>query len=205
MRGIGEGGISQLNKPPRTPPARSVKVAHAAILIDVTTKSLKRESPSRGRHSQALGVYILNPAHVATGRLHLSQVPHVAWKYFWDGSKKSVSVEVARALGEQRHVATARSTGPGNSRLLRALKRATRRAKEARYSVRLLSAPPLVHSAIWLKSPRHRGDKVIAIESIVKEIQPLKEYGMSEFLELLRPEAAKLIEYSKNMFAENRT
>jgi hypothetical protein len=110
-------------------------------------------------------------------------------------------VEVTRSLQNKRDVATSRSSGPENKRLIQALDRATANIGTSKHAVRLLSAPPLVYSAVWLKSFRHRTDKVIVVETIIPKIRPLKIYGMGEFLELLRPEAAMLFEHSQNIKA----
>jgi hypothetical protein len=108
-------------------------------------------------------------------------------------------VEVARTFKKKRNVATTRSRGPVNTRLIRAVERATKSIGKDKYAVRLLSAPPLVYSAVWLKSFRHRADKVIVVETIAPKIHSSKVYPIGEFLDILRPDAAMLVEHTQRI------
>jgi hypothetical protein len=68
-----------------------------------------------------------------------------------------------------------------------------------RPSPRLQFLFSIVSRAIWLKSFRHKADKVIGVETIASNIRPLKVYPMQEFLDLLRTGAAMLAEHSQAM------
>lgn len=154
-----------------------------------------------GRYSHALPVYTINLRELVKSKLNLSEAIHVGWRYFWKQSKDCPSVEVMRSLQNKRDVATSRSSGPGNSQFIRALERVIENIGTSKHWIRVLSAPPLVYSAVWLKSIRHRADKIIVVETIIPKIRPLKVYQIAEFLDLLRPEAAMLFEHSKNLKA----
>jgi hypothetical protein len=181
---------------------RSVRAAHSAVLTVHRGRAGPQARPISitGRHSHALKVYTINLQELVKFALTLSRVPHVAWRYLWKQSRECPSVEVVLSLQNKRHIATSRSSGAANRRLIRAFEQA-RQIGGGKYVLRLLSAPPLVYSAVWLKSFRHRTDKMIVVETIVPKIRPLKVYTISDFLDLLRPEAAMLVEHSQSIKA----
>ena len=150
-------------------------------------------------HSHAVRVYSLPVTELIRPNVRLSGVRHVGWRYFWKDLKACPSVEVMLALLDRRHVASSRSVGPVNRRILQSLQRAEKQTLRNRHSFRLLSVPPLVLSAIWLKTHRHTKDQVIPIETIVSQLQPLETYSMGRFLEYLRLEAARLLESSRTL------
>lgn len=182
-----------------------MKAAHSAVLTVSRSHAASPAKPDSvpARHSHALGVYTINLQELLNPTFSLSKVPHVGWRYLWGQTRDCPSVEVTRVLQSKRDVATARSSGPVNKRLIRALERAAKKTGST-HVVRLLSAPPLVDLAVWLKSFRHRADKVIVVETIVPTIQVLKIYAVGEFFNLLRPEAATLIEHTQNIKPINK-
>lgn len=197
----GEDGISQPKKTRTLPPARSVEAAHSALSTVPGSHAASPAKPpaASAHHSHALPVYAINLQELVKSTLSLSQLPHVGWRYLWKQSRHCSSVEVARTFKKKRNVATTRSRGPVNTRLIRAVERATKSIGKDKYAVRLLSAPPLVYSAVWLKSFRHRADKVIVVETIAPKIHSSKVYPIGEFLDLLRPDATMLVEHTQRI------
>jgi hypothetical protein len=175
-----------------------MKAASAAVSASTLSRgpSAVRRHSTFGQNTHALRMYAVAPLDVLKSELRLSKVKHVGWRYLWKQMASCPSVDVARSLLNKRHVATLSSSGPANRRLVRALEDAAKDNGKDKFAFRLLSIPPLVYCAIWLKSSRHRTDKIVVVDTIVPQIRKLRRYPINDFLDLLRPHVATLSEQS---------
>lgn len=70
------------------------------------------------------------------------------------------------------------------------------------YEARLLAAPPIIGSAVWLKTRRFKCDVVIPIQSIDHTIlRPLKSLPLATFLNRVQEIGQQLIAYPANAAA----
>ena len=104
-----------------------------------------KQPRSFGRYSHALPVYTINLRELVKSTLNLADAPHVGWRYLWKQSRDCPSVEVMRSLKNKQHVATSRSSGPGNKQLIWALDLATENIGTSKHTVqRTLRSPARV-------------------------------------------------------------
>jgi hypothetical protein len=186
-------------------PNGSLKATRCRVaLLDIENQpDSRRRSQVPRRHTQALQAYVIDLNALAESPVRLSNLPQVAWRDLWNASLNRLSLEIATLKGN-RHIETSPGIGNLNKSVIRGVRRAKQRLRTRAYSIRLLSAPPLMYSGIWLKTLRHKEDKVIPVEPMSPGLREREFYAMDDFLSIIRAETTALLAQSRALPGETK-